>query len=411
MKWHYKPRLIAERLRQAASFSPIVVLTGARQTGKSTLLREEPPFNTWHYLTLDEFDVLAMAAERPDELLALSDRLVIDEVQRAPSLLLAVKRAVDENRNRRFILSGSANLLLMKQVSESLAGRALYYELLPFSVGEIEQSGPPHWISSLSKKTFPAKVSRPGPLPEAWLFMGFIPPVTFLSRESEISAWWNGYIRTFLERDLRDLSQISNLPDFRKVMELLALRCGQILKQSEVARDAGLSHSTAGRYINLLEVTGLLVKLKPYTRNISRRIVKSSKVYFIDSGLVCALSGLKQANQVSNTFKGALFESFILLNLLSYASAMDGELYYFRTQGGKEKEIDFVLEMNGKAIAIEVKYATRVGFRDAENLFFLKDLLPNFERGLVIYNGPDVLTLGENIYAVPWTAFSQAALK
>ena len=150
---------------------------------------------------------------------------------------------------------------------------------------------------------------------------------------------------------------------------------------------------------------------KPYTRNISKRIVKSPKVYFIDSGLVCALSGLRQAKQISDPFKGALFESFILLNLLSYASAMDGELYYFRTQGGKEKEIDFVLETNGKAIAIEAKYSTRVGFRDADNLFFLKDLLPNFASGLVIYNGPDVLTLGENIYAVPWTAFSRAALK
>lgn len=411
MKWHYKPRWLAERLRQVISFSRIVVLTGARQTGKSTLLQQESPFSTWHYLNLDDLDVLAMAERRPEELFALSDHLVMDEVQRVPGLLIAVKRAVDENRNKRFILSGSANILLMKKVSESLAGRALYFNLLPFSLGEETEGRPPQWISSLPEKGPPAKIPSSGPLPEAWLFRGFIPPVTFLSKEDEISAWWNGYIRTYLERDLRDLSQISNLPDFRKIMELLALRCGQILNQSEVARDAGLSHPTAGRYINLLEVSGLLVKLRPYTKNLSKRIVKSPKVYFIDPGLVCALAGFKRTRQISEAIRGALFESFVFLNLLAFASAVGGQLYYFRTQGGREKEVDFILEINGKVIAIEAKYSSRVGFRDADNMFFLKDLLPNFAAGLIVHNGSDVSALGEKIYAVPWTGLAQAVSK
>lgn len=403
MKWYYKSRWMAEHIRKAISFSPIVVLTGARQTGKSTLLRQEPPFKAWHYLNLDDIDILSMAERRPEELLALSDHLIIDEVQRSPGLLLSVKRAVDEHRGKKFILSGSANLLLMKSVSESLAGRALYFELLPFSYGEENEGSVPEWIAELIEKK-PSPVAKPSkPLLEFLLFRGSIPPVSFLSDKEQISSWWKSYIRTYLERDLRDLTQISNLPDYRKLMSLLAMRSGQILKQSEIARDAGLSQATAGRYINWLEISGLLVKLMPYSKNISKRMVKSPKVYFIDPGLVCALAGFKHWGEIQSPFKGALFECFVCLNLLVLAKVMDGELYYFRTQGGKEKEIDFVFEINGRTVAIEVKYSTKVNFRDAENLYFLKDLLPNWAAGLIIYNGSEIITLGKNIYAVPWT--------
>jgi hypothetical protein len=393
---------MADPLRKGISFSPIAVLTGARQTGKSTLLQQESPFKAWQYVNLDEMDALAMAEKRPDELLALSDHLIIDEVQRSPNLLLSVKRMVDKDRSRKLILSGSANLLLMKSVSESLAGRALYFELLPFSYGEEIERDFPGWIFQLPKKRPPSVNQTSLPPLDSLLFRGFIPPTLFLSDSEQISCWWKGYIRTYLERDLRDLTQITNLPDFRKMMGLLAMRSGQILKQSEIARDAGLSQATAGRYINLLEVSGLLVKLMPYTKNISKRMVKSPKVYFIDPGLICSLAGFKEWKDTPNSLKGALFESFVCLNLLALAYAKGDKLYYFRTQGGKEKEVDFILEFNGKIIAIEVKYTTKVDFRDAENLFFLKDNLSNWGAGMVIYNGAEVLTLGQNIYAVPW---------
>jgi predicted AAA+ superfamily ATPase len=402
MEWHYKPRWLTEHIRKAVSFSPIAVLTGARQTGKSTLLQQESPFKNWRYLNLDDLDLLSMAERRPEELLGLSDHLVIDEVQRCPGLLLSVKRAVDMDRKKKFVLSGSANLLLMKSVTESLAGRALYFELLPFSYGEEQEKNFPEWIAGLPKQKPISSAKYVEPIPEFRLFRGSIPPVSFLSDEEQIFSWWRGYIRTYLERDLRDLTQISNLPDFRRMMGLLAMRSGQILKQSEIARDAGLSQATAGRYINLLEVSGLLIKLMPYSKNISKRIVKSPKVYFIDPGLVCALAGFKHWGEIPPSFKGALFESFVCLNLLVLTRVMNGELFYFRTQGGKEKEVDFVLEMNGRIIGLEVKYSTKVGFQDAENLLFLRDLLPNWGAGFVIHNGPEVLTLARDIHAVPW---------
>jgi predicted AAA+ superfamily ATPase len=401
MKWRYKPRWIAEQLREAVSFSPIVILTGARQTGKSTLLHQESPFHDWHYLSFDDLDVLSQAEQRPEDLLAISRHLIVDEVQRSPNFLLTVKQAVDKDRDRRFVLSGSANLLLMKAVSESLAGRALYFELLPFSHGEETEVNPPLWISKTTAGGRPPDV-KCSPLSESALFRGSMPPVTFLTAEKQISMWWDGYIRTYLERDLRDLAQISSLPDFRRMMGLLSLRSGQILKQSEVARDATLSQATAGRYVNLLEMSGLLVKLRPYSKNVSKRIVKSPKVYFVDPGLVCALSGFKSTKQIPDSFKGVLFECTVLLNLLAFSSVVNGELFYFRTQGGKEKEVDFILESDRKAIAIEVKFSSRVGFRDAETIFFLKDILPNWSAGLLVYNGSQVVTLGENVHAVPW---------
>lgn len=403
MEWRYKQRWISERIRRAISFSSIVVLTGARQTGKSTLLHYEHPFQSWHYITLDDLDTLSMAQNRPEELVALSDQLIIDEVQRSPDLLLSVKRAVDDNREKRFILSGSANLLLMKSVSESLAGRALYFDLLPFTWGEENEKEFPQWITHLPEHEPPSRLRPANPLPESLLLRGFIPPVLFLTDREQMNEWWKGYIRTYLERDLRDLTQINNLPDFRKMMGLLAMRSGQILKQSEIARDAGLSQATAGRYINLLEISGLLLKLTPYSKNISKRLVKSPKAFFIDPGLVCALGGFSDINAVPASFKGSLFECFVCLNLLVLARVARGELYYFRTQGGKEKEVDFLLELDGKIIAIEAKYSTRVGFRDTANLLFLKDMLQNWAAGLIVYNGTDVIKLANDIFAVPCT--------
>jgi len=405
MHWSYKQRWMASRLREAVSFSPVVVVTGARQTGKSTLLRYEAPFKDWRYVTLDDLDLLSLAEKNPEELLALSDQLVIDEVQKSPGLLHAIKRAVDRNRERRFMLSGSANLLLMKSVAESLAGRALYFELLPFALGEETEKDPPEWIARLPDITPPGPVpGRVGPL-ESLLFRGCMPPVCFLAEEGQVAAWWRGYIRTYLERDLRDLAQVASLPDFRRLMGLLAMRNGQFLKQSEVARDAGLSQSTAGRYINLLEVSGLLVKLPPYSRNISRRMVKSPKVYFLDPGLACALAGCSTAKNLPGSMKGSLFEGLVCLNLLAVAHALGGELFSLRTQGGREREVDFLLEANGRLIGIEVKASAGAAVRDAENLRFLRELVPECAAGLVVHGGGEVVTLGKDIHAVPWTSF------
>lgn len=403
---------MADKLRMAAEFSPVIVLSGARQTGKSTLLRNEHPFKSWHYITFDDLDSLAFARKRPDEILNISKDMVIDEVQKAPEFLHAVKKAADKDRSRRIVLSGSARLILMKKVSESLAGRAVYYDLMPFSFGELKGRGYDGWLErfmetgklpSLSVKDYLEDKEVHGNLGTN-LFRGFLPPVALLKKEEHVSTWWKGYIKTYLERDLRDISEIANLPDFRKLMELLALRTANILKQSDIARDAGLSQATAGRYINILEETSLIARVRPFSKNISKRLIKAPKVIVTDPGLAAALAGITSAASLTDQFLGAMLESYVFLNLTAKASLMDGEVMYFRTQGGREREVDFVLEHGKKILGVEVKLAKTVSAGDIDNLLFLKDASKNFACGLVIYSGTEIRQLAQNIFAIPWFA-------
>lgn len=402
MPWTYKPRWLAPRLVEAIEFSPVVVLTGARQTGKSTLLRNEAPFMDWPYLTLDDLDVREMAENDPNELAALHDRVVIDEVQKVPKLMSAIKLQVDRNRDRRYVLSGSAHLLLMKAVSESLAGRALYFELMPFTLGEETLKPPPEWLPEgrppegiSTRSTEQKRISR------SYFFRGALPPVTFFAKPAQVSAWWDGYIRTYLERDLRDLSQIANLPDFRKAMSLLASRTGQILNAADIARSAGLSQATVGRYINLMETGGLFAKLQPFSRNVSKRIVKSPKIFCLDTGLACTLSGIRSPDSIDSSFEGQLFETIVFLHLSVITSINGGRIFYLRKQGGLEREIDFLLEMDRRILTVEAKASEKVSLRDAENMIRLRKILPDWHGGLVIYNGNTTQKLRENIWAVP----------
>jgi len=400
----FKKRWATEKIREGIDFSPVTVLTGARQTGKSTLLLNEEPFRSWHYVTMDDLELLGVARKAPWEILEEEGNLVIDEVQKAPELLSAIKMAVDRDKERRFVLSGSSNLLLMKGVSESLAGRALYLDLFPFSYGEYIEKGMPRWISQMVDGVDPEfSEGTAGKDIKFLLFRGFLPPVSELASEKHVELWWKGYVATYLERDLRDVSRISNLPDFRKVMGLLALRQSNILRQSEVARDAAVSTASISRYINLLEVSNLYRRLCPYSRNVSSRVIKSPKGYFMDSGLACALAGYHQINRVPEKLWGAFFEGFIFSNLSIIANQAGGELFFFRTQGGKEKEVDFVLELNNKFCAFEVKFSDRVTAGDAAGIRFLQGLLPGLSGGVIVYTGSEIRRLFKGIYAVPYS--------
>jgi len=405
MPWTYKTRWITPQLVDAVEFSPIIVLTGARQTGKSTLLRNEAPFKDWPYYTLDDLDVLEMAEKAPKELAALHDRMVIDEVQKAPQLLPAIKLRIDENRDRRYVLSGSAHLLLMKAVSETLAGRALYFELLPFTLGEETGRPLPGWLieGRFDKIPSPSGSTADAVTAEN-LFRGSLPPVTFLSKPHQAAAWWEGYVRTYLERDLRDLSNVSNLPDFRKVMTLLAARTAQILNAADIARSVKISQATAGRYISLLETSGLFAKLQPFSRNVAKRVVKSPKIFSLDTGLACSLSRIGAPKNIEPSYRGQLFETLVFQNLSAATGAGAGRLYYLRKQGGLEREIDFILESSGGLIAVEIKSSHTAGLKDAENMVHLQGLLPSWNGGLVIYNGDEIKKLRKDIWAVPLSA-------
>lgn len=401
----YRTRWITPFLRDAVKDHPIVVLTGARQVGKSTLLQKEPPFADWRYITLDDFDVLSQAGSHPESLWAGTDRAVIDEVQKSTNLLDAMKAAVDSDKKRRFILSGSANILLMKKVSESLAGRAFYFTLYPITLGEMNNLPQTGLLEKIFEGEFPReeKVAAPLTDPLYLMWKGFMPSLMNLESSAAILRWWEGYVTTYLERDLRQLSQIDSLPDFRRLMVALALRCGEILNQTEVSRDTGISQPTTHRYINLLETTCLMERLPAFAVNRTKRLIKSPKVVWSDPGLVSFLAGHYDSNSLrSSREAGGIFESMIYLHLNALTQLLlpKPRIYYWRTTTGKE--IDFVLEWGRKLVAVEVKLASKIKFSDIETLRLFMDDYPETSACILIYTGDTIKMMAEKIVAIPW---------
>jgi len=413
-EWIYKHRWLEQRLARMVKRHPVVVITGPRQVGKSTLLHHAEPVLNWRYHTLDEMDVQEQAQSDPTALWAGVDHVVIDEAQRVPSVLLAVKRAVDQDRNRRFVLSGSANMLLMQKVSESLAGRAVYLNLRPLTLGEWEAGTAPNILSSLLADQLPSEGRIPSTseaLSEAW--RGFMPGLFWLDDGEEgIVDWWYGYVSTYLERDLRTLSQISSLTDFRRVMALAALRTGQLTNQTEIARDSGVSQPTVRRYLNLLEVSMLLDRVPAFSSSKTTRLLKSPKLYWADPGLAAFLMGHYTSAGIKNEREaGALFENLVVMHLRSLTDLLipPARIHYWRTVSGTE--VDFVVEQGQGLVAIEVKLSVTAHYRDIAGLNrFLKDH-SKCKAGVLIYAGDEIVRLGERIVALPWQALAREIVR
>jgi len=403
----YYERWLTPILQQAIQDHPVVVLTGARQVGKSTLLLNAEPFKSWRFLSMDDFDTLRQTSQDPAALWAGTEHIVLDEVQKAPELLPAVKQTVDRHPGRyRFVLSGSTNLLLMKQVSESLAGRAVYFVLDPMSLGETRQSPQPDLIQRLLAGEWPAEAVLPNePVDIVPLMLrGLMPSLLTMNSPQAWVRWWDGYVATYLERDLRQVSQIEALLDFRRLMELAALRSGQLLNQSELARDAQLSQPTAHRYLNLLETTHMFERLPAYTTSHTTRILKSPKAFWNDTGLAVYLSGYYEETDLRKARElGAYFETLIYhhLRILTRLMTPAGRLYFWRTQSGVE--VDFVLEHGRRLLAIEVKRTTHPGYGDAAGLRAFLAEYPQAVGGLLLHTGREIRRLDEKIIAAPWT--------
>lgn len=403
----YRERWLTPLLKAAIKDHPIIVLTGARQVGKSTLLLNAEPFRDWRFHTLDDFGALEQAHSNPESLWAGTHQVVLDEVQKVPELLLAVKKTVDQHPGKyQFVLSGSANLLLMKKVSESLAGRAIYFVLDPMSVGEMHNRPHPNLLVQTLHGEFPEEGEIPVKLPDPaeLILRGFMPPLLMLDSSQAWTRWWDGYVTTYLERDLRQVAQIDALLDFRRVMELAALRSAQLLNQSELARDARLSQPTTHRYLNLLETTHLFNRLPAYTSSRTTRLLKSPKAFFNDPALAVFLSGYYELEDLLKAREyGAYFETFIYhhLRVLTRLMTPAGRLHFWRTLDGNE--VDFVLEHGRRLLAIEVKLTDNLGYRDTAGLRLFFQDHPAASGGLILYGGKHIKRLDEKIVAVPWS--------
>jgi predicted AAA+ superfamily ATPase len=399
-----RPRLLLNSLAAALSAMPVVVVTGARQTGKTTLVRELAPEAGRLYLTLDDLDVLEQAERAPGDLVARSDRITIDEVQRAPQLLHSVKRAVDAKRPPgRFLLTGSANLLLMRRVAESLAGRATYLTLWPLTRREqlgLGSAGiwpdllgakPSDWLELVE-----AQRARKEDWRETVLRGGYPTPALELDTAGDRTMWFAGYTRTYLERDLQEISSIAGLPDLRRLMRAACLRIGQLINQTELSRDVGLPQPTVHRHLNLLETSYQLVRLPAYAVNRTKRLIKTPKLYWADTGLACHLAGLTEP-------LGAYLENLVLMDLLAWRDvrARPADIFYWRTATGEE--VDLVIEADGNLLAIEVKAATRPSTSDIGALHTFKSEYGRRCLGaILLHTGDRTEWLAPGILAAPW---------
>lgn len=382
---------------------PAVVVTGARQTGKSTLVEHLVPQRR-RFASLDELDILDLARRDPQALLAGEQPLTLDEVQHEPGLLRAVKRAIDRDRRPgRFLLTGSANLLLMRGVSESLAGRASYLTLWPMTRREQRGSGRCGlWDELLAARDgdWEEVLSAHPHEPEDWKALaqrgGFPTPALALKSATERTIWFDGYVRTYLERDLQDLTSISALPDFRRLMRASCLRLGQMLNQTELGRDVSLPQPTVHRWLNLLETSYLLVRLPAYAVNRTKRLIKSPKLYWADTGVALHLAATEQPG-------GAHLENLVLNDLLAWRDSRleRAEIGYWRTVNGEE--VDFVIEVAGRLLPVEVKATSRPRLGDATHLrAFRTEYGQTARAALLLHSGHETQWLAPDVLAAPW---------
>jgi len=397
------PRLVAASLADRLRVMPAVVVTGARQTGKSTLARDLAP-GPRRYLSVDDLDVAEAARRDPDALVGGTQAITLDEVQREPQLLHAVKRAIDGDRQAgRFLLTGSANLLLMRKVSESLAGRASYLTLWPMTRREQKDGGRCGLWEELVRTPdgdWREFLLAPPEEPEDWRALarrgGYPTPAVHLQAAEDRTIWFDGYVRTYLERDLQDLSSITALPDFRRLMRAACHRLGQLLNQTELGRDVAMPQATVHRWLNLLETSYQLVRLPAYAVNRTKRLIKSPKLYWGDVGVALHLAGGAEPD-------GPHLENLVLHDLLAWRDArLDrAEVCYWRTVAGEE--VDFVVEAADRLLPIEVKATARPRLRDAAHLqVFQAEYGSTARAGLLLHTGKILEWLTPTVLAAPW---------
>jgi predicted AAA+ superfamily ATPase len=398
------PRWIEPRIEEALQDTPVVLLAGPRQAGKTTLVRQFAERGL-HYLTLDDELTLLSAREDPVGMIRNLDRAVIDEIQRVPELLLAIKKSVDGNRRPgRFLLTGSANLMALPTVADSLAGRMETLMLLPLSQSEIENR-PANWID----RVFTGKILTANPpvlgsnLVERVLRGGY-PEAIARPTEKRRTAWARQYINAILQRDVRDVAEIDKIDQLPRFLGALAQTAGQMCNYSELGGQVGLDGKTVSRYISVFEQMYLLKRIDVWARNRLKRVVKTPKLQFIDSGLLGVLTNIGHKDvELDKTGYGHILESFVFSELLKHTATSDDDYRLLYYRDADKYEVDVVIENSaGQLVGVEVKASATVKERDLRGLKKLANLAGDqFTAGVLLYDGDETMPLGSRLWAAP----------
>jgi len=408
-------RNLRPRIQEALADTPVVALVGARQTGKTTLARDlARSIRGSKYLNLDEAATLAAASSDPVAFVEQSTTmLVIDEVQKVPALLPAIKVAVDRNRRPGgFLLTGSAHPLVLPTISESLAGRMEILTLRPLAESEMaDHKG--EFIDRLFATQFESPecegMSREQLMAAA--MRGGYPEITGRASQRRRDAWFASYVTAILQRDVRDIADVAGLSQMPRILALLAARTGSLVNKAELSRATGIAYTTLERYLALLEATFLYEPLPAWVGNLSKRMTRSPKAFLNDSGLTAHLLGLELSqNNPASTSLGPLIESFVVSELRKQASwaGLDVTLWHYRS--GRQ-EVDVVVEdRRGRLVGIEIKAGSTLGKSDARGLKSLADATgERFIRGILLYSGRETLPFGPRIHALPISALWQGS--
>jgi predicted AAA+ superfamily ATPase len=407
-----KYRHLTPLVLEALSDTPVVFIQGPRQSGKTTLvqaLRERG--HKADYFTMDDAVVLAAATSDPDGFVAgLPDRVILDEVQRVPSLFLAIKRSVDKKRSPgRFLLTGSANALFLPKVSESLAGRMEIIRLWPFSQGEIE-GRPEGFVDRCFAADFKPRAFKGSDWPSLVerIVTGGYPEAMARKDAQRRQAWFSSYITTILERDVRDIANIQGLRELPVLLRLIAARAANVLNMTDLARDANHTpHTTMHRYWALLEAVFFVQTLPAWSGNLTTRLSKAPKILLNDTGLLCHLVGLNADRLKDDSLMtGAVLENFVATELLKQAEWSKTRPHFFHYRTQKQQEVDLVLEDGrGHLVGIEIKKSASPTANDFKGLRFLSEQTgKKFIRGIVLYTGAESVAFGTNLHAIPISA-------
>ncbi|HEY1898599.1 MAG TPA: ATP-binding protein [Steroidobacteraceae bacterium] len=397
-------RFAERRAEEALSDTPVVLIVGPRRAGKTTLVRKMGEAGQT-YITLDDQTVLGAAQSDPAGFIRGLERAIIDEIQRAPDLLLAIKKTIDEDyRPGRFLLTGSANVLTLPRVADSLAGRMETIRMLPLARAEIEGRAP-----TFLECLFEGKLHRqPGAVVGDDLvrlvLIGGFPEAVSRDSERRRQDWSRSYLTSVLTRDLRDIADVEKLTELPKFVRLLAEHSGQLVNYSQFGGGIDVSHKTAQRYVGLLEQVFLVSTVQPWFTNTLKRIVKTPKLHFLDSGLLATVRGLTfDRIKADRGAFGALLESFVFSEVLKLMTASDLRLTPHHFRDHEMREVDIVLERDdGTIVGVEVKASATVKAGDFAGLRALAEACADrFAFGVVLYDSTDVVPFGDRLAAAP----------